>query len=79
MTARRTKWSRWATLLADVTAEAQRERRRADHADAQVLRLAQGLRVIRDTTSATSAYGQIAARALIEAGVPDPPEDDCRP
>lgn len=41
---------------------------------AQNLRLAQGLRTIRDTGSEFSA--SVAARALEEAGVPDPPEED---
>ncbi|HSX23179.1 MAG TPA: hypothetical protein VLE97_10450 [Gaiellaceae bacterium] len=41
---------------------------------ARELRLAQGLRVIRDTTGEYAA--NVASRALIEAGVPDPPDED---
>jgi len=40
------------------------------------LRLAQGLRVIRDTTSITGYVANVAARALEEAGVNDPPDED---
>lgn len=46
---------------------------RAEAAEARVLRLAQGLRVIRDTTAA-EVVENIATRALAEAGVEDPPE-----
>ncbi len=38
------------------------------------LRLAQGLRVLRDTSSDYAEY--VATRALEEAGIGDPPEED---
>lgn len=39
-----------------------------------LLRLAQALRLLRDTTE--GYVRNVAARALLEAGVPDPPEED---
>jgi hypothetical protein len=42
--------------------------------EAQMLRLAQGLRVLRDTGSEYTR--NVATAALEEAGIPDPPEDD---
>jgi hypothetical protein len=38
-----------------------------------ILRLAQGLRLIRDTTTGIAA--DIAGRTLYEAGIPDPPDE----
>lgn len=43
---------------------------------AQSLRLAQALRVIRDTTLSNDYVVNVATRALAEAGVPDPPPEE---
>lgn len=50
------------------------DRLELERLEAKVLRLAQGLRVIRDSTG--DYPSNIARRALEEAGVPDPPEED---
>lgn len=42
----------------------------------QSLRLAQALRVIRDTTFSNDYVVNVATRALAEAGVPDPPPEE---
>lgn len=47
-------------------------RREVERLEAATLRLAQGLRLIRDTSPGVAS--RIAARALIEAGVLDPRE-----
>lgn len=48
-------------------------RREVERLELKALRLAQGLRLIRDTCPGVAS--KIAGRALIEAGVPDPPEE----
>lgn len=58
----------------DLQAELTVLRARAEQAEAQRLRLAQALRILRDTTRGFAA--NVADRALAEAGIVDPPEED---
>lgn len=44
--------------------------------EAQVLRLAQGHRLLRDTSSEGSYAHNVAVSSLSEAAVPDPPDED---
>lgn len=46
-----------------------------DYLDPQ-LRLAQALRLLRDTSEEGGYVQNVCKRALLEAGVPDPPEED---
>jgi hypothetical protein len=45
-------------------------------AEAQVLRLAQALRLLRDTTAPGGYVENVCIRALAEACVPDPPDEE---
>lgn len=45
-----------------------------DTLDARLLRLSQALRLLRDTSG--EYVGNVAQRALDEAGIPEPPEED---